>query len=386
MRRTLYGPEHEHFRSLVRAFFENECAPHVDEWERRGHVDREVWRKAGKAGLLLWEAPEEYGGLGIKDFRYNAIIHEEFSATGVSGFGISMQNDVMPPYLLDLSTEEQRARWLPGSVKGDIIWAIAMSEPGAGSDLKTIRTTARREGDEYVLDGAKTFITNGLLADNVIVVCKTDPDAGHRGISLLVVEEGMPGFARGRRLDKIGLRSQDTAELSFTGVRVPAANLLGTEGRGFYHLMAGLRQERVSCAAGAVAAMERALALTVEHVRNREVFGEALGAMQNTRFQLAEIKTVVDVARTYLDKAVMELTEDTLTAPDAAGLKQWATDRQGEVIDRCLQFFGGYGYMNEYEIARLYRDARVTRIMAGSNEVMKEIVGRSMKLEGPADE
>jgi alkylation response protein AidB-like acyl-CoA dehydrogenase len=380
VRRTLFSEEHEAFRQLCRTFFEKECAPFATDWEKQGHVDREVWRKAGASGLLLWEAPEQNGGAGVRDYRYSVVLAEEYYRTGTTGFGLAMQNDVMPPYLLELTNDEQKARWLPGSVSGDIVWAIAMSEPAAGSDLKAIRTTARREGDHYVVNGSKTFITNGLLADAVIVVAKTDPDAGHKGISLIVVEEGMEGFVRGRKLDKVGMHAQDTSELFFSDVRVPVANRLGEEGRGFYYLMQGLAQERLGTAVTGMAVTKRALELTIDHVRTREAFGQPIGAFQNTRFELADVKATVDAIESYVDRAISLHVDGELSSDDAASLKQWVTDRQCEVVDRCLQLFGGYGYMTEYEIARLWRDSRVQRIYAGSNEVLKELVGRSLNL------
>jgi alkylation response protein AidB-like acyl-CoA dehydrogenase len=381
VRRTHFEPEHDAFRDLCRSFFAKECAPRTDEWERAGRVDREVWRKAGAAGLLLWETPEEYGGQGIKDYRYSQVLAEELYGTGSAGVGFGLQSDVMPPYLLDLSTPGQKARWLPGSVSGDVIWGLAISEPGAGSDVGAIRATAARDGDHYIVNGAKTFITNGLLLDKVVVAVKTDPSLRHKGVSLIVVEEGMAGFERGRHLDKIGQRSQDTAELFFTDVRVPVANLLGQEGKGFGYLMRNLPQERLGAGVAATAVMWRALTITVDYVRTRKAFGQVLGGFQNTRFELAEIKTLCEVAQAYVDKAVVEHLGGHLSGEDAAGLKQWTTDTQNRVVDRCLQLFGGYGYMNEYEIARLWRDSRVQRIYAGSNEVMKEIVGRALRLE-----
>ena len=382
MKRTIFSPDHAAFRALARSFFEKECAPHTDAWERAGIVDREVWRKAGKAGLLGWEAPEQYGGAGIRDYRYNAIMTEEFLATGSSGFGYALHNDVMPPYLLDLTTDEQKARWLPGWVSGEMITAVAMSEPGAGSDLKAITTRAVRDGDQYVLNGSKTYITNGILADLVVVVAKTDPQAGHRGISLLAVERGMPGFTRGRNLAKAGMHAQDTAELFFADVRVPVANLIGAENRGFYHLMAGLPQERLGCAVHSAAAMERALALTVEFVRSRRVFGSPLGEFQNTRFQLADVATIVSVTRAYVDRAIEAHLAGELSNEEAASAKLWTSERHGGVMDACLQLFGGAGYMDEYEISRLWRDSRVQRIYAGSSEVMREIIGRALPLTG----
>lgn len=381
MKRTHFEPEHEEFRKLARAFFEKECVPHVDEWEKNGQVSKEVWKAAGATGLLAPWADETYGGAGIRDYRFSQVLTEEFFGTGTVGFGISIQNDVMQPYLEDLTNDEQKARWMPGTVAGDIIWAIAMSEPGAGSDLAAIRSTAVRDGDYYVINGAKTFITNGQLANRIVVAVKTDPAAGARGVSLIVVEEGMEGFSRGRTLDKIGHKAQDTSELFFDDVRVPATNLLGEENKGFYALMQNLAQERLGVAVVAYAVMKRALAITIDYVRDRKVFGSTLGSMQHTRFELAELKTIIDVTESCVDRAVVLHTAAELSAEDAAGLKQWTTDQQCNLVDRCLQFFGGYGYCNDYEIARIYRDSRIQRIYAGSNEVMKELVGRSMKLE-----
>jgi alkylation response protein AidB-like acyl-CoA dehydrogenase len=381
MDRTIFTSEHDAFRSLARSFFDNECAPRVAEWEAAGQVDREVWRSAGKLGLLGWEAPEEYGGCGIRDYRYNAIMNEEFVASGSAGFGFALHNDVMPPYLIDLTNEEQKRRWLPGWVSGDIITALGMTEPGAGSDVRAIRTTAREAGDHWVLNGAKTYITNGVLADLVVVAVKTDPDGGHRGISLLGVERGMPGFSRGRNLDKIGMKSQDTAELFFDDVVIPKANLIGELDRGFYHLMNGLVQERLACAVTSTAVMFRALDLTTNFVRNRQVFGKSLADLQNTQFRLAEVKASAEVCRVYTDRAIAEHVEGRLSANDAAIAKMFVTERQWEVVDACLQLFGGAGYMNEYEIARLWRDTRVQRILAGSSEVMRHIIGRTVVSE-----
>jgi alkylation response protein AidB-like acyl-CoA dehydrogenase len=381
MRRIHFEPEHDAFRELCRTFFLKECVPQVAAWEAAGQVDREVWRKAGAAGMLLWEAPERFGGQGVKDYRYSQVLAEELYGTGTAGPGFGLQSDVMPPYLLELTTEEQKARWLPGSVTGDVIWGLAISEPGAGSDVGAIRTSAVRDGDVYVVNGVKTFITNGVLLDKAVVAVKTDPQQRHRGVSLLVVEDGLAGFSRGRHLDKIGQRSQDTAELFFQDVRVPVANLLGEEGKGFGYLMRNLPQERLGAGVAASAVMWRALTLTVDYVRSRKAFGQVLGGFQNTRFELAKTKTLCEVAQAYVDKAVVDHVAGQLSAEDAAGLKQWTTETQNQVVDRCLQLFGGYGYMNEYEIARLWRDSRVQRIYAGSNEVMNEIVGRSLKLD-----
>jgi alkylation response protein AidB-like acyl-CoA dehydrogenase len=380
MSRDLFSDEHRAFRELARAFFEKECAPHAQRWEAEGQVDRQVWLRAGELGLLGWETPERYGGPGIRDYRYNAIMTEEFVASGSNGFGFALHNDVMAPYLTELTTPEQKARWLPGWMSGATITALALTEPGAGSDLKAISTTARRDGDSYVLTGAKTYITNGILADLVVVAAKTDHAAGRRGVSLIVVERGMEGFTRGRKLDKIGLKAQDTAELFFDEVRVPRENLLGEEGAGFGYLMHGLAQERLGCAVTSAAVMERTLALTVDFVRTRDIFGAPLGALQNTRFALAEVQAATDVCRVYTDHAIQQLVDGTLTAERAAIAKMFVTEQQWDAVDACLQLFGGAGYMNEYEIARLWRDTRVQRILAGSSEVMRHIVGRSMNL------
>jgi alkylation response protein AidB-like acyl-CoA dehydrogenase len=375
---ALYEAEHEAFRAMVRDFLGKEVVPHHGAWAEAGIVDRSVWLKAGEQGLLGMDVPEEYGGGGVKDFRYNAILAAEVSRVGASGLGFGLHNDVVAPYLIDLCTDEQKARWLPGFVKGEIITAIAMTEPGAGSDLQGLQTTARRDGDEWVLNGSKTFITNGINADLVIVVARTDPDAGARGFSLLVVERGMPGFERGRNLDKIGLKAQDTAELFFDDVRVPASNLLGTEGHGFFHLMNNLPQERLSIAAVAVAASRLILDLTVDYCKSRTAFGRPIGTFQNTRFELAEMHTEVTIAETYLEKAILEHNAGRFTVEDAAMAKWWTTELQKRVVDRCLQLHGGYGYMLEYPVARAYLDSRIQTIYGGTTEIMKEIVGRSL--------
>ncbi|WP_433472267.1 acyl-CoA dehydrogenase family protein [Spirillospora sp. CA-142024] len=380
MRRTIFTAEHDLFRETARAYFERECAPHADEWERAGQVEREAWTAAGKAGLIGWEFPEEYGGQGVRDFRYNAIMAEEMAATGSVGIGLGLQNDVIPPYLMNLTTDEQKARWLPGVVRGETICALALSEPGAGSDLKSIRTTARRDGDEWVVDGSKTFITNGILADLVVVACKTDPEAGHRGISLIVVERGADGFERGRKLDKVGMKAQDTAELFFRGVRVPAENLIGQEGRGFYHMMGNLPTERLAIAVSSLAAAERAFTIALEYAGERTAFGQPIGSFQATRFALADARAKLDAARVYVDGCTMALVEGHLTAEDAAAAKYWTSETAWAVIDRCMQLFGGYGYVNEYEIARIWRDNRVQRVFGGTSEIMQEIVGRSLGL------
>jgi alkylation response protein AidB-like acyl-CoA dehydrogenase len=377
---ALYEAEHEAFRASVREFLAKEVVPHHAAWEEAGVVDRAVWQKAGAQGLLGMDVAEEFGGGGVKDFRYHAILAAEVSRVGASGLGFTLHNDVVAPYLTDLATDEQKARWLPGFVSGDLITAIAMSEPGAGSDLQGLTTTARRDGDDWVLNGSKTFITNGLLADLVIVVARTDPDAGARGFSLLVVERGMPGFERGRKLEKIGMKAQDTAELFFQDVRVPAANLLGTEGHGFFHLMNNLPQERLSIAAVAVAASRIVLDLTVQYCKDRTAFGKPIGKFQNTRFELAEMHTEVTIAETYLEKAIGEHNAGRFTVEDAAMAKWWTTELQKRVVDRCLQLHGGYGYMLEYPVAKAFLDSRVQTIYGGTTEIMKEIVGRSLGL------
>jgi alkylation response protein AidB-like acyl-CoA dehydrogenase len=385
MQRTIFLEEHHQFRVLARDFLRVECSPHVERWEADGSIPRTIWAKAGELGLLGWDAGSEYGGLGLTDYRYNAILAEECvdAGCGSLGTGLCLHNDTLAHYLLELTDDDQKARWLPGWCSGKLITAVAMTEPAAGSDLRSIRTTARREGDHYVVSGSKTFITNGIHADLVVCAVKTDPAAGHRGISLLVLERGMPGFHRGRNLDKVGQKSQDTAELYFDEVRVPVINRLGEEGRGFYYLMGGLPQERLGVSVAAVAAMRRALALTMQHVRTRQAFGAPLGALQHVRFELADMHTCLQSSQAYLDHAITLHLDGKLTAEDAAGLKQWTTDRQCEVIDRCLQLHGGYGYMNEYEIARLWRDGRVARIYGGANEIMKEVVGRALRLDTP---
>ncbi|MDW5323855.1 acyl-CoA dehydrogenase family protein [Plantactinospora sp. KLBMP9567] len=380
MEQHLYEPVHDEFRELCRAFLAREAVPYHDRWEADGIVDREVWRRAGAAGLLGMDIPEEYGGGGQRDFRFNAVLVEEVVASGCSGLGFGLHNDVVAPYLSELATGDQRARWLPGFCSGDIVTAIAMSEPGAGSDLAGIRTTATRDGDDYVLTGQKTFITNGELADLVVVVAKTAPERGAHGVSLLVVERGTPGFSRGRRLAKVGLKANDTAELFFDECRVPATNLLGTENRGFYHLMANLPRERLGIAVAAVAAAERLLTVTLGHARSREAFGQPIGAFQHNRFLLAELDTEVTIARTFLNHCVAEFNAGRLSAVDAAKVKWWTTELQNRVADRCVQLHGGYGYMLEYPVARAWLDGRVQTIYGGTTEIMKEIIGRDLGL------
>jgi alkylation response protein AidB-like acyl-CoA dehydrogenase len=381
MRSSLYEAGHEDLRQTVRTWLEKNVAPHHDRWEHDGIVPREVWLSGGEQGLLGFDVDERFGGGGVRDFRYNAVLDEEVTRVGASGLGFGLHNDVVAPYLRDLATEEQAQRWLPGFCRGELITAIAMTEPGTGSDLQSIRTTARRDGDSWVLNGAKTFITNGINADLVIVVARTDPEApGAKGTSLLVVERGMPGFTRGRNLEKVGLKAQDTAELFFDDVRVPAENLLGTENRGFAHLMENLPQERLSIAVGAVAACETVLAQTREYVTSRTAFGRPVGSFQHSRFVLAELHTETTVARTFVDECIRQLGAGELTAVDAAMAKYWTTELQNKVADRCLQLHGGYGYMDEYPVSKAWRDARVQSIYGGTNEIMREIIGRSLGL------
>jgi alkylation response protein AidB-like acyl-CoA dehydrogenase len=383
MRRDLFEPEHDDFRESFRRFLEREIAPRFDEWERAGIVDREAYAATGKHGFLGMAIPEEHGGAGVDDFRFNVVIGEEVQRAGVGGYGlgITLHNDICLPYFLAYANAEQRARWLPGIAGGELITAIAMTEPAIGSDLAGMKASAKRDGDHYVVNGTKTFITNGINSDLIITAVKTDPSEKHRGISLLVVERGMEGFERGRNLEKVGQHSQDTAELFFNDVRVPAANLLGEEeGRGFFQLTSNLAQERLSIAVAGVAAATAALGWTLDYVRDRTAFGQAIGAFQNSRFALAEMATEIDIAQTYLDRCVAALNAGELSPEDAAKAKWWCTDLQGRVTDRCLQLHGGYGYMTEYPIARAWADARVTRIYGGANEIMKEIVARSMGL------
>ena len=378
MRRTRDEPEHDAFRDMVRAFVAKEVVPHHDAWEAAGIVDRGLWLEAGKQGLLGTDVPEQYGGGGVTDFRYNCVIGEELTAVGASGVGFTLHNDVMAPYLLHLTTEEQKQRWLPSFVTGETITAIAMSEPGAGSDLQGVKTSARRDGSDWVLNGSKTFITNGINADLVLVVARTDPDKGAHGFSLLAVERGMPGFERGRNLAKVGMKAQDTAELFFDDVRVPADNLVGQEGGGFVHLMNALPQERLSIAVGAVAAARAVLDLTLEYCKGRTAFGKPIGSFQHNRFVLAELETEVSIAEQYVDRAVLEHNAGRFDVKDAAMAKWWTTELQKRVVDSCVQLHGGYGYMLEYPVAKAYLDCRVQTIYGGTTEVMKEIIGRSM--------
>ncbi|GAA1781907.1 acyl-CoA dehydrogenase family protein [Actinomadura chokoriensis] len=378
MGRDIYTDEHDAFRDMVRSFIAKEATPHHEQWEKDGIVSREVWLAAGRAGLLGIDMPEEYGGGGNDDYRYYVIFNEELAKAGIHGPGFAVHNDINGGYLRQLCTDEQKARWFPGYCSGEIITAIAMTEPAAGSDLQGIKTTAVKDGDDYVLNGSKTFISNGILADLVIVVAKTDPSAGAKGVSLLVVERGMAGFERGRNLDKVGMHAQDTAELFFDNVRVPKENLLGEEGMGFIYLMTNLARERLSIGATAMAAAEDAFEQTLEYCKTREAFGRPIGKFQHNRFTLAEMKTELTIARSFTDECILKESEGELTADEAAMLKWWNTELLKRVVDRCVQLHGGYGYMTEYPIAKAYQDVRIQTIFGGTTEIMKEIIGRGL--------
>ena len=380
MQRTLFEDEHELFRDSVRAFIAKELVPHHEAWEEAGIVDRDLFTKAGAQGFLGMAVPQDLGGGGVSDFRYNVVIAEEVQRGGVNaaGLGWTLHNDICLPYFLTLATDEQKARWLPGICSGELITAIAMTEPGIGSDLASMTTTARLDGDHYLVNGSKTFITNGINADLVITAVKTDPSQRHAGMSLLVLERGMPGFERGRNLEKVGMHAQDTAELFFTDVAVPIANRLGGEGTGFRSLVDKLPQERLSIAVTGVAAARQALDLTLAYVKERTAFGQPIGSFQNSRFRLAEMATEVEIAQTFIDRCVLALNARELTAEEAAMAKWWCTELQKRVVDTCVQLHGGYGYMLEYPIARAYADARITTIYGGTTEIMKEIIGRGL--------
>lgn len=373
--------EHKIFRDAFRKFLEKEAYPYYDAWEKAGIIPREFWDKLGENGFLCPWLDEKYGGLNA-DFAYAVIINEELERVGSSLIGVGLHNDIVVPYLDTYGTEEQKGRWLPGCISGELITAIAMTEPGAGSDLAGIRTTAVRDGDHYILNGEKTFITNGIHADLVVVVCKTDPTAkpAHKGISLLVVERDTPGFSRGKKLDKIGLRSQDTAELIFDDARVPVQNLLGEEGKGFYYLMDKLQQERLIVGIAAQIAAEEMLKLTIEYVQNRKAFGKSIGSFQNTRFKIAEMATQIEIGRTFLDDLIVNHMEGKDVVTQVSMAKWWLTDMAKQVAAECMQLHGGYGYMEEYEIARRYRDIPVTAIYAGTTEIMKTIIAKNLGL------
>jgi acyl-CoA dehydrogenase len=381
MRRDIFEPEHHDFRASVRGFLEREAVPFRDEWEASGRLDRSFWKKAAAQGFVGFEAPEEFGGLGIDDYRFNALLLEETSSLGLLPDHFMLQNDVLGPYLFDLAAPEQQARWLPGFTAGDLLAAIAMSEPGAGSDLRGIATTAKRDGDVYLLNGSKTFISSGTQADLIVVAARTSDEARASGaFSLLVVEGDMHGFERGPKLKKIGRHSQDTAELFFNDVEVPVANRLGDEGTGLRNLMRNLARERLAVSVAAVAGARYALEITLDYARGRTAFGTPIGRFQVNQHALAQMKTEIDIAQSHLDRCIAAEAAHQLSHVEAAGLKAWSTEMQWRVVDRCLQLHGGYGYMDEYMISRQWRDARVQRIYGGSTEIMWEIVGRSLDL------
>ena len=382
--RTLFSTEHDAFRESFRTFLERDVAPFHAAWEEQGYVDRAVWNKAGENGFLCTSMPEKYGGAGV-DKLFSVIEMEELGRAGFTGIGFSLHSEIVAPYLLHYGTEAQKKKFLPKLASGELVTAIAMSEPAAGSDLQGVKTSAIRQGDHYLLNGSKTFITNGWHADLVIVVAKTNPAAGGKGTSLLLVERGMPGFVTGSRLKKIGLKAQDTAELFFNDVKIPLDNLLGGdafENRGFVCLMEQLPWERLQIAVTAVASAQAAIEWTCAYVKDRKAFGQAIGNFQNTRFKLAEMQTEAQIAQVFIDKCTELLMADKLDTATASMAKYWATDLQCKVIDECVQLHGGYGYMWEYPIARAFVDARVQRIYGGTNEIMKEVISRSMGLGG----
>ncbi len=380
--RTQFNADHQAFRDSFARFVDKEIAPFHAEWEEQGYVDREVWRKAGANGFLCMTMPEEYGGAGA-DKLYSVLQMELLSGGNYSGIGFGLHNEIVAPYILRYGTEAQKRKYLPLLASGEMVGAIAMSEPAAGSDLQGVKSTAVLKGDHYLLNGSKTFITNGWHADLVIVVAKTNPEAGAKGTSLLLVERGMPGFERGKRLKKVGLKAQDTSELFFASVKVPAENLLGGAdqlNRGFIGLMEQLPWERMQIAIGAVASMQATIEQTIAYVNERKVFGQAVAAYQNTRWKLAELQTEAQVARVFVDKCLELLLQDKLDTATASMAKYWCSDLQNKVIDECVQLFGGYGYMWEYPVARAWADARVQRIYGGTNEIMKEVISRSLGL------
>ena len=376
--RTLFAEEHAIFRDTVRRFYEREIVPHREAWERDGVISREAWRRAGETGLLCVTMPEEFGGAGA-DRLYSAILMEEQARAGASGPGFGLHSEIVAPYILNYGSDDQKREWLPRMAAGEVIGAIAMTEPGTGSDLQAIKTTAIPDGNELVVNGSKTFITNGQLADLVIVVAKTDRNTeGAKGISLVLVEAEREGYSRGRNLEKVGLKAQDTSELFFSDLRVPRTNLLGAEGQGFYYLMQELAWERLQVAVGGIAAAEAALDLTIAYTKERHAFGRPIAKFQNTRFKLAEMKTEVEIGRVFVDRCLELVLRDNLDVPTAAMAKYWITELQCRVMDECLQLHGGYGYMWEYPIARAWADSRVQRIYAGTNEIMKELISRSL--------
>lgn len=382
LERKLFNEDHAMFRDSVRRFLEKEALPFHAAWEDQGYVDREIWRKAGENGFLCSSTPEEWGGPGA-DRLYSVIVIEEIARVNATGLGFVLHSEIVAPYLLRYGSDEQKRRYLPKMASGDMIGAIAMSEPAAGSDLQGVRTTARRDGEHYVLNGSKTFITNGWHADLVVVVAKTDPAAGAKGTSLFLIERGMPGFDKGQRLKKVGLKAQDTSELFFNDLRVPASQLLGKENQGFIYLMQELPWERMQIAIGAVESAQAAIDWTLDYVKNRKVFGTTVASFQNTRFRLAELQTEVQIARVFVDRCLEALIEDKLDTATASMAKYWCSDLQGKVLDECVQLHGGYGFMWEYPVARAWADARVQRIYGGTNEIMKELITRSMGLAAP---
>jgi alkylation response protein AidB-like acyl-CoA dehydrogenase len=380
VKRTVLEPEHEQLRETAREFIERELVPHADQWERERIVDRSAYVAAGKYGLIGFNMPEEYGGGGSDDFRFNAVIDEEIARYGGPAPSLSLQNDVVGPYFKTLASEEQKERWLPGIASGETIVAIAMTEPGAGSDLAGIRTSAVRDGHDWIINGAKTFISSGINCDLVIVVTRTDPEAGHKGFTLMVVERGMEGFTRGRKLDKMGLHAQDTAELNFENVRVPSSNVLGQEGRGFYHLMHNLPSERLSIAISAIAGARETWRQTLQYAKDRKAFGQAIGSFQHNRFLLAEMDTELEIGEQYIDRCLRAVVDGELTAVEAAKAKWWCTETAKKVVDGCVQLHGGYGYMMEYRVARDYVDNRIQTIFGGTTEIMKDIIGKNLGL------
>ncbi|GGC99490.1 acyl-CoA dehydrogenase [Thalassobacillus devorans] len=382
MKAAYIKEEHEILRESLRKFLEKEAYPYFNEWEQDGLIPRSFWKKMGDLGCLCPWLDEEYGGFGA-DFGYSVVINEELEKVGTGLIGIGLHNDIVVPYLEQYGTAEQKKRWLPKCASGEIITAIAMTEPGAGSDLAGIKTSALRDGKDYIVNGEKTFITNGIQADLVLVVCKTDPkaDPAHKGVSLLVVEKNTLGFTKGKKLNKIGLHSQDTAELIFEDARVPTDNLIGKEGEGFYYLMKNLQQERLIVAIGGIAASERMLKITTQYVKERKAFGKSIASFQNTQFKLAELETEVEIGRTFLDRVVDSHIKGEDVVKEVSMAKWWITDLTKKVAAECMHLHGGYGYMEEYEIARRYRDAPVSAIYAGSNEIMKQIIAKKMGLQ-----
>jgi alkylation response protein AidB-like acyl-CoA dehydrogenase len=380
MKRTVFEAEHEALRETTRQFIESELVPNAEKWESERIVDRSAFVAAGKYGLIGFNMPEEYGGGGSDDFRFNAVIDEELARYGGPAPSLTLQNDVVAPYFKHLSNDEQLKRWMPGIASGETIVAIAMTEPGAGSDLAGIRTSAVRDGEDWIINGSKTFISSGINCDLVVVVCRTDPEAGHKGFTLLVVERDMEGFSRGRKLDKMGLHAQDTSELHFENVRVSSANVLGQEGRGFYHLMQNLPSERLSIAISAIAGARETWRQTVQYAKDRKAFGQPIGSFQHNRFLLAEMDTELDVSEQYIDRCLQGVVEGELTAVEAAKAKWWCTETAKKIIDGCVQLHGGYGYMMEYRVARDYVDSRIQTIFGGTTEIMKEIIGRDLGL------